>query len=188
MVTDARELGRKIALYRQRRGLSQPEFGRLIQRSEAWVSQVERGVRPVKSLDVLERIAQVAEVPISELAPTAPEAVAAERPPEAAPLRHLLSGNYALRAALGATRSPATVADLKQRTNKAWELTHAANYSELVPLLEMLLPDLEAAARATTRSRRQVLPLLARAYHACAAALAKLRQFDAAWVAADRAT
>jgi transcriptional regulator with XRE-family HTH domain len=38
-------LGRKIAAERRRRGLSQPELARLLGRSVAWVSQVERGVR-----------------------------------------------------------------------------------------------------------------------------------------------
>ncbi|WP_234320450.1 helix-turn-helix domain-containing protein [Streptomyces sp. SBT349] len=35
-------LGRKIARHRKRRGLSQKEFAGLLDRSEAWVSQVER--------------------------------------------------------------------------------------------------------------------------------------------------
>jgi hypothetical protein len=38
-------LGRKIADARRRRGLSQPELARMIDRSVAWVSQVEREVR-----------------------------------------------------------------------------------------------------------------------------------------------
>ena len=36
-------LGRKIAAERRRRGLSQPELARIVDRSVAWVSQVERG-------------------------------------------------------------------------------------------------------------------------------------------------
>lgn len=67
-------IGRKIAYYRARKGLSQRDFAPLIKRSEAWVSQVERGVRPVKALDVLERIADVLDMPVAELAPTAPTA------------------------------------------------------------------------------------------------------------------
>lgn len=188
MVAGDRELGRRIAVYRQRRGLSQAEFGQLIGRSEAWVSQVERGVRPVRSLDVLERIAHVAEVPLAELAPTAPAAAAQQRPAGAVSLRHLLSGNYALHAALETVRLPADANQLRQRTEQAWDLAHAAAYSELVGLLETLLPALESAARQDAATRGQVLPLLARAYHACAAALSTLQQFDAAWVAADRAT
>src|SRR5437763_7896626 len=97
------ELGRKIALYRTRRGLSQREFAPMVGRSEAWVSQVERGVRSVKNLSDIEKIAQVLNVSLAELAPTAPKVVAMERPSESIPLRLLLSANYALRAVLGST-------------------------------------------------------------------------------------
>jgi transcriptional regulator with XRE-family HTH domain len=40
-------LGRRLAAERRRRGLPQPELARMIDRSVAWVSQVERGVRKV---------------------------------------------------------------------------------------------------------------------------------------------
>ena len=186
MSTEIREIGRRIAFYRQRRGLSQVEFGRLIQRSEAWVSQVERGIRPIKSLEVLERIAAVIEVPIAELAPSAPANEEAP-PPEAMPLRQLLGSNYALHAVLASAGRPVRpTPELCSETAKAWRLAHAARYGELIPLLESLLPQLEVAVR-DHESGPTALPLLARAYYACAAALAKLRQYDAAWVAADRA-
>lgn len=178
------ELGRKIALYRQRRGLSQREFAPLINRSEAWVSQVERGVRPAKSVEVLERIAEVLDVPLAEFAPSAPQAAAEERPAEAVPLRLLLSANFALRAVLG--KQPAhDLNTLRADTDEAWVLAHGSRYDELVALLETLLPRLEAAAGGSQAP--EVFALLARCYHSCAAALAKLQQFDAAWVAADRA-
>ncbi|MPZ85227.1 MAG: helix-turn-helix domain-containing protein [Actinophytocola sp.] len=182
------ELGRKIAFHRQRRGLSQREFAPLIERSEAWLSQVERGVRPVKGLDVLEKIARVLDVPLAELAPTAPTVAADELPAEALPLRLLLSANYALRAAVDAEyKTIAKVDVLRVEASKAWTLAHSASYSELIPLLEWLLPNLESAALIDGPHAPEVFALLARSYHACAAALAKLGQFDAAWVAADRA-
>lgn len=184
MADDDVELGRKIAFYRGRRGLSQREFAPLIDRSEAWLSQVERGVRAVKTVDVLERIAGVLDVPLAELAPTAPAAAAEERPASAVPLRLLLSANFALRAVLGKQPKPDLDA-LRSETDRVWTLAHESRYEELVALLETLLPRLEAAAGADDAS--DVFALLARSYHACAAALAKLQQFDAAWVAADRA-
>lgn len=178
------ELGRKIAFYRGKRGLSQREFAPLIDRSEAWLSQVERGVRPVKSLEVIDKIARVLDVPLANLAPTAPKVAAEERPPGAVPLRLLLSANYALRAALG--KNPEhDIAILRADTDWAWTLAHESRYEELVALLETLLPRLEAASGSSEAT--EVFALLARSYHACAAALAKLQQFDAAWVAADRA-
>jgi transcriptional regulator with XRE-family HTH domain len=59
-------LGRKIAAERRRRGLSQPELARLLGRSVAWVSQVERGVRKIDRMSVLETVATALEVPLSE--------------------------------------------------------------------------------------------------------------------------
>jgi hypothetical protein len=55
-------------------------------------------------------------------------------------------------------------------------------------LLRGLVPDLETAARTLPESRRtEVFELMAATYQACSAALAKLGEPEAAWIAADRA-
>ncbi|QLY28062.1 helix-turn-helix domain-containing protein [Nocardia huaxiensis] len=182
---EALELGRKIAQYRTRNGLSQKEFAPLVDRSEAWISQVERGLRKVPRLDVLERIAQVLDIPIGELAPGAPAVAADQAPPEAVPLRLLLSENFAL-TALAADPQTSSGTTLRAETERAWLLAHESRYDELVSLLESLLPRLEVAALSTD-DPSDVFVMLARSYHACSAALTKLQQFDSAWVAADRA-
>jgi tetratricopeptide (TPR) repeat protein len=181
-------LGRKIAAERHRRGLSQPELARMIDRSVAWVSQVERGVRKVDRMSVLETLAAALEVPLAELAAEAPVVAAAtEEPPGAAGLRLVLSGVHSLRAMLNGCHSPA-VSTLCTKTRKAWELTHAGRYTDLTDLLGSLVPDLETAARALPEAQRpEVLELMAETYHACSAALAKLGEPEAAWIAADRA-
>ena len=93
-------LGRKIAAERHRRGLSQPELARMIDRSVAWVSQVERGVRKVDRMSVLETLAAALEVPLAELAAEAPVVAAATgEPPGAAGLRLVLSGIHSRPAA-----------------------------------------------------------------------------------------
>jgi transcriptional regulator with XRE-family HTH domain len=181
-------LGRKIAAERRRRGLSQPELARMIDRSVAWVSQVERGVRKVDRMSVLETLAAALEVPLAELAAEAPVVAAAtEEAPGAAGLRLVLSGVHSLRAMLNGRHSPA-VSTLRTRTRKAWELTHAGRYTDLTDLLGGLVPDLETAARALPEAQRpEVLELMAGTYQACSAALAKLGEPEAAWIAADRA-
>ena len=74
-------------------GLSQPELARMIDRSVAWVSQVERGVRKVDRMSVLETLAAALDVPLAELAAEAPVVAAVnEEPPGAAGLRLVLSG------------------------------------------------------------------------------------------------
>lgn len=181
-------LGRKIAAERRRRGLSQPELARMIDRSVAWVSQVERGVRKVDRMSVLETLAATLDVPLAELAAEAPvvAAVTAE-PPDAGGLRLVLSGAYALRAMLNGCRAP-SMGTLRTRARTAWDLTHASRYTELTELLRSLVPDLETAARTVAGEQRaEVFELLAATYQACSAALAKLGEPEAAWIAADRA-
>jgi transcriptional regulator with XRE-family HTH domain len=181
-------LGRKIAAERRRRGLSQPELARMVDRSVAWVSQVERGVRHVDRMSVLEALAAALDVPLAELAAEAPVVAAVtEESPDAGGLRLVLSGAYALRAMLDGRRAPATTT-LRAKTRKAWDLTHAGRYTELTDLLRGLVPDLETAARSAPEQQRvEVSELLATTYQACSAALAKLGEPEAAWIAADRA-
>jgi tetratricopeptide (TPR) repeat protein len=181
-------LGRKIAAERRRRGLSQPELARMIDRSVAWVSQVERGVRKVDRMSVLETLAAALDVPLAELAAEAPVVAAVtEEPPGATGLRLVLSGAYALRAVLNGRRPP-TLSTLRTKTRQAWDLTHAGRYADLTDLLRGLVPDLETAARTVPEAQRaEVFELMAAAYQACSAALAKLGEPEAAWIAADRA-
>ena len=181
-------LGRKIAAERRRRGLSQPELARMIGRSVAWVSQVERGVRRVDRMSVLETVAAALDVPLAELAAEAPVVAAAtEEPPDARGLRLVLSGAHALRAMLNGRRPPA-LGTLRSQARRAWDLTHAGRYTDLTGLLRGLIPDLETAARTVRQSQRaEVCELLATTYQACSAALAKLGEPEAAWIAADRA-
>jgi tetratricopeptide (TPR) repeat protein len=181
-------LGRKIAAERRRRGLSQPELARMIDRSVAWVSQVERGVRRVDRMSVLEALAAALDVPLSELAAEAPVVAAVtEESPGVGELRLVLSGAYALRAMMDGHRAPA-LGTLRTRSRRAWDLAHAGRYADLADLLRGLVPDLENAARAMSQDRRaEVFELMAATYQACSAALAKLGEPEAAWIAADRA-
>jgi transcriptional regulator with XRE-family HTH domain len=182
-------LGRKVAKHRRQRGLSQREFAGLVGRSETWVSQVERGVRKVDRMVVLEKLAEVLEIPVSELAAEAPIVAASnEEPPGSSRLRLVLSGSHALAALL--RRNPATVDldDLRRRVDHAWELTHASAYTELTEILESLIPDLESAARSVPNGERlELFRLLNAAYRACSSTLSRLGEYEAAWIAADRA-
>jgi len=181
-------LGQKIAAERRRRGLSQPELARLLGRSVAWVSQVERGVRKVDRMSVLQTVATALDVPLAELAAEAPVVAAViEEPPGAAGLRLVLSGAHALRAMLDGRRPPA-LSTLRTRSRQAWDLTHTGQYADLADLLRGLVPDLETAVRALPEAQRaEVFELMAATYQACSAALAKLGEPEAAWIAADRA-
>ncbi|MBB0243526.1 helix-turn-helix domain-containing protein [Streptomyces alkaliphilus] len=184
----AKALGRKVALHRKRRGLSQKEFAGLLGRSEAWVSQVERGVRRIDRMTVLEKIADTLDLPVAELAAEAPlVASAITRDPSAAgALRVLLGEAHALRAVLSGA-GPVDRTKLRDGVDRAWQLTHAGEYTDLAELLTGLIPELEAAARTGgDGDERDLFRLLASAYQACGAALAHAGDPDAAWVAVDR--
>jgi transcriptional regulator with XRE-family HTH domain len=180
-------LGRKLADARRRRGLSQPELARMIDRSVAWVSQVERGVRKIDRMSVLEILADTLGIPLAELAAESPVVAAVnEEQPGAAGLRLVLSGAWSLRAMLNGHEVP-LIEEVRGKVNRAWALTHEARYADLTDLLGDLVPELESGARAVADTERPAMfELLASAYQACSAALAELDEPEAAWIAADR--
>ncbi|WP_327109013.1 helix-turn-helix domain-containing protein [Nonomuraea glycinis] len=183
-----RALGRRIAQERKRRGLSQVELARLVDRSVAWISQVERGVRKVDRMSVLEKVAETLDLPLSELAAEAPVVAATnDEVPGTAGLRLVLSGAHSLKAMLHAAPAPSTQ-QLKSRVDHAWELTHESRYDDLADLLRGLVPTLENAVRSAPAERQaELFELLATTYQTCSASLAKLGEPEAAWIAADRA-
>jgi DNA-binding XRE family transcriptional regulator len=185
----AAALGRKIAFYRARRGLSQREFGAIVHRSETWVSQVERGERRIDRMTVLREVADALDIPLNELAADTPiVAEASSRPAPASTLRMLLSSSLTLSLAVRPPVVGTPLAELHDQAERAWHLAHAAEYDDLIPLLTDLLPQAEATVRhAKGTATRSGYRVLARAYHAAAAALVKLGELSAAWVAADRA-
>ncbi|MFD4956209.1 helix-turn-helix domain-containing protein [Streptomyces sp. NPDC058451] len=184
-------LGRKIAFHRKRRGLSQKEFAGLLDRSEAWVSQVERGVRRIDRMTVLEKVAEVLDVPVAELAAEAPivASVAEGEPVGASRLRLVLSAAHSLKAILGRQEGATPdVPVLRAEVDRAWSLTHQGNYADLAELLEGLVPRLESAARSVPEADRvELFRLLAVMYHTCSGALANMGEPEAAWIAVDRA-
>jgi len=66
-MSDAHVVGERIAFHRKRAGLSQVEFANVVGRSESWVSQVERGARPIDRMSVLQRVADALSVSVAEL-------------------------------------------------------------------------------------------------------------------------
>ena len=159
----------------------------MIDRSVAWVSQVERGVRKVDRMSVLETLADALDIPLAELAAEAPIVAAVnEEQPGAAGLRLVLSGAWSLRAMLNGHHVP-LIDEVRGKVDRAWSLAHEARYADLADLLGDLVPELESGARAVPASDRpEMFELLAATYQACSAALAELDEPEAAWIAADR--
>ncbi|MGH3445992.1 MAG: helix-turn-helix domain-containing protein [Nocardioidaceae bacterium] len=187
-------VGERIAFHRKKLGLSQVEFAAKVDRSESWVSQVERGVRPVDRLSVLQTVANVLGVSTAELRGTRDETPVeepAERPEAYEELRLALTGHPALSHLFGTDTSgnPPDTEQLSARHEGIWAMLHDSRYSELAPALAELIPALEHASRAGDTEADQVRArrLLSDTYQVTAAMLARTSENDAAWVAADRA-
>jgi transcriptional regulator with XRE-family HTH domain len=183
-------IGERVAVYRRRRGMSQTQLGGLVQRSESWVSQVERGARPIERLGILTELARVLDVPMTELTGQPPPVV---RDPQSqhelvAEVQLALSEFDFLAALLAGpseqAEGRADLSGLRAGVERAWVLTHGSQYTELGPLLRTLLRDGQAAVRRS--DDREAYELLCRTYQVVAAVMAKLGETELAWVAADR--
>jgi transcriptional regulator with XRE-family HTH domain len=185
----ATPLGERIAYYRRRRGLSQVKLAGLLGRSESWLSQVERGVRSIDRISVLIQVAGALNVPVTELSPDPLIQEGPDEHPAARAVRRVLMETATLDLVVQESprgRTP-DLKELRARAGRVWELTHASSYVELASLLPDLIMDSERATRRLTgEDRTAAFSLLAHVYQATAAAMAKLRQVDVAWVAGDR--
>ena len=189
---DDQLVGKRIAYHRKRLGLSQIEFAGLVGRSESWVSQVERGVRPVDRMSVLQRVADVLSVSVAELRGDDEAPDLDERPEAFDTIRLALTGHPAIGSVLGTVKltAPARQMDVLQRQHAdVWELVHGSRYAELAPILAALIPGLETATRTADSEevRDEARELLGDTYQATAAMMVKIGETDAAWIAADRA-
>jgi len=128
------------------------------------------------------------ELPMSELAASAPVRTIEQRPtPAADRLRLLLAGAHSLCAMLGESHAPA-LGSMRATTDRACALAAGGDYDQMAVVLEGLLPGLEAAVRTVPGAMQaDTYELTAMAYQACSTALMKLGEPLAAWVAADRA-
>ena len=64
---DTMTVGERIAFYRQRRNLTQATLASMVNRSEDWLSKIERGERQARKLDVLADLARGLRVTLGDL-------------------------------------------------------------------------------------------------------------------------
>jgi transcriptional regulator with XRE-family HTH domain len=186
-------IGERIAIYRRRRGLTQLVLAGLIGRSESWLSQVERGIRPIDRLSVLIDIAHVLKVNVTDLTgqpfSLAPNGSFENDAVHA--IRHGLTRYDAIPAILDPARdkrAPAPdVLSLQRHLQRAWRLRQAARYSELGTVLPRLMADTERATRELEGiDRLAAFAVLAETFHVVAMVSKKFGENELAWIAADR--
>lgn len=192
-----RAVGQRVAALRKHRDLTQADLAARLEKKSSWMSQVERGIQPVRRVDVLQEIADALGVSVQDLNPSAPSPQTFTPPAEDARVndldgtRLLISGHPALRTLLGLPDEGEQVPpldDLKAAVEEIWALTHTARFDEISAKVTAVLPMLEMTVRTAPEDQRPTAyVLLARTYQALAAALVRQNEADAAWVAADRA-
>ncbi|MHA6618554.1 helix-turn-helix domain-containing protein [Pseudonocardia sp. DLS-67] len=162
-------IGRRIALHRRRRGLSQAAVAGLVGRSESWLSQVERGLRTVDSYTVLRDLARILRVDIVALTGNGERTELGRSRPDAdvgAIERALLIGEPA-----------APVADVITVVTDLHTAYQAARYDEVLAALPGMIAALDGRDPA----------LVAAGYAVVAKTLTKIGSHDLALIAADRA-
>lgn len=180
-------IGERIRIYRQRRGLSQRELAGLIQRSESWLSQVERGVRSVDKLSVLIDIAKILKVKV-EILSGQPFALAPNGEPE-------LDGMDAIHDALSAypglgvtAPAPANLVDIERMTTEVHLRYQSADYGAATRILPALIKSVDGlVAQSRGDERRRALELQSSVYVAAAKLVTKVGNSELAWLTADRA-
>lgn len=172
-------IGKRIAAYRRRRGISQVALAGLVGRSESWLSQVERGARSVDRLSTLIDLSELLHVEVADLVGR-PWRLA----PNGGPLidgldsvRHTLTAYPAL-THLHESR-PARARDaVSESVDRAHRLYQAADYRKVIAELPDLLVDVDQLGPSV---------LYIGAYIVTAKLTTKLGSPDLAWIAADRA-
>ncbi|WP_432896177.1 helix-turn-helix domain-containing protein [Micromonospora matsumotoense] len=176
-------IGRRMAELRARRGMSQQVFADRIGKSKSWVDKVERGVRTLDRLSVIETVAGALGV--------APQLLLGGRNPPA-PVTDVGAAVERVRAALARHDAPASapvgaaVRQLDDQAGYAWTAYRNGQHPQVLRMLPDLLVDSRHACHVSLADP-PVLDLLVRVYRLTAQTLVKLGDAHLAWLAADRA-
>ncbi|WP_431423294.1 helix-turn-helix domain-containing protein [Actinokineospora sp.] len=189
-MTDDMTIGRRVAFYRQRRGLTQVVLAGLVGRTEDWLRKVEHDVLPVDRLSVLRRLAFALDISLGDLiGEPVLMAWADESSRRTVP---------ALRVALMDHRQflighqpgePPRLDALAREIAAQWEDYQNSRYARLTQRLPLLITDVQAACQHHGTGSDDVLrahALAASAHQVATAFLTKLGEADLAAISATR--
>lgn len=170
-------VGRRIAYWRDRRGFTQEDFGRLMDRSRRWVQDLEGGHRQADPrLSVLERAAEILRVPLEQLLTDAPSTPAQAPPPptEVRAVLDVLDRHDVLTGTFTSGAEPSSLATLRRSLAYCCEAFQASHYSTLGKSLPGLLVDgHRAVADVDAGSSCEAHAVLSRVYQLTASFLHK---------------
>jgi transcriptional regulator with XRE-family HTH domain len=186
-------IGRRIAYWRERRGFTQGDFGRLMGKSRRWVQDLEGGQRQADPrLSVLERAAEILRISLEQLltdTPTTP-ASADPLPQEVRGVVDVLDRHDVRLQAFTTTDEPLQLPVLRASLVYCCEAFQACHYAAIGRQLPKLLVDAHrAAASAPVDTVCEAYGLLSRVYQLTASFLHKYGAATtaSAAIAADRA-
>jgi transcriptional regulator with XRE-family HTH domain len=190
-----REIGRRVARWRTRRGITLGQFAELCDRSLSWVDKVESGERGLLRLPMLERVAEVLHVSVEDLADTTEVRQARHCLDlfEISTIRSVLRSYQAISRVfvplVAEMNAPPDLDRLTQQVTYAWTVYQNTHW----PLLGQTLPRLLTTAQTAVAAypgeddqARRARSLLSQVYQVPASTLYKLEEFDLAWLAAER--
>jgi transcriptional regulator with XRE-family HTH domain len=189
MDDQAREIGRRVRYWRQRRNVDRQRFADMVGRSVSWLDKVEKGERALLRLPMLERVADALGIDPSALvdAPVARQAADCVDGVEVQAIRAALGRYPSLSADVGA-RQPSTLDRVRRQlsyVDHAWLSSHFRVVAQHLPkligeaqLVALNVPDADQVAAGR---------VLVVAYRLASSMLLKFETMDVAWLAADRA-
>jgi transcriptional regulator with XRE-family HTH domain len=182
---DDRELGSRIAYWRERRGMTQLLLADRIGRSKSWIEKVEAGKRSANRLPIIQAICD-------ELRIDLPALIGNELPEngrgcvddiQVEPIRASLERYDGISSEIPDTFS-VNVPRMRCQVSYIWSAFESADYQ----VVSRTLPDLllEAQRSYTVTQTRETYRILAEVYQITASTLRKLGEYELAWLAADR--
>ncbi|WDZ84575.1 helix-turn-helix domain-containing protein [Micromonospora cathayae] len=189
---DRLPVGRRVAYWRARRGMSQQALADALGKSKSWVDKVERSVRRLDKLSNLQEIARALRIDVQLLLGTEPSPT---DPDDATDTRVSDRDVDAVRVALfryDATlprpdhTGPMSRRDLRRAVEHGWLAFQHTDYRQLLRGLPGLLRDTQRL-RLAHPDDPTAYHLLGQAHQLTSALLGKLGETGMAWLTADRA-
>lgn len=179
--------GARIRRLRKRAGLTQEELGRLVGRSQAWVSGMEGGTIPLDSVALIVQVARALKVHPSDIAGAAIGLSTDAESRAASAVREIRRAMQRFDLAPDWPVDPRPRADLAATVRHLIVLRRTARYADLAEAVPDAIREIHAAACAAAGTEREALfALLAAAHKEADTAAHVLGHDDLATLAIER--
>jgi transcriptional regulator with XRE-family HTH domain len=186
---DSRDIGRRVAYWRKRRGMSRSRFAALIGRSVSWVEKIEKGERELVRLPVLERVAGALQIGLRVLIDEA-DAEDARKLPDATEVAaiKMALGRYEMVISREDRHEALGLEGLARQVDYVHEAFLASDFAIVGRALPALIVNGQhAVAMSEGEEQRRAAGLLVMIYKTTSSTFHKFGAHELAWLAADRA-